>query len=80
MPTLARLGNGRVLIRVFARDHMPRHFHITTPDGDVQVSIDDLALLNGKLRRGDLELALRWAVLNQHLISELWDQLNGRIH
>ena len=80
MPTLARLGNGRILIRVFARDHVPPHFHITTPDGDAQVSVPGLVLLNGRIRRGDLELALRWAVPNQNLINELWDQLNGRIH
>lgn len=74
MPTLYRFG--RVQIRMF-HDHNPPHFHVWTPDGDLQVSLTDLQPLNGSVRKGDYELAVAWARSNIDFLWQEWNRLNG---
>jgi hypothetical protein len=75
MPTIAKLG--AIQIRMFADDHHPPHFHIWTPDGEALVSIKDLAVLRGHIRKRDLGLVLTWAEHNMSLLMSEWDRLNG---
>jgi hypothetical protein len=63
MLTLAWLGV--IQIRLYAKDHMPPHFHISTPDGEAMTLISDLSLLKGRLRRRELETVRRWATENR---------------
>ena len=76
MPTLARLGN--VLIRMFADDHDPPHFHVVTPDHAATVLIADLTILTGRIDRRSLDTALEWARNNRELLRNEWTRLNER--
>lgn len=75
MPTIAEIGN--IQIRIYPRDHMPPHFHISTPYGEAMVRIEDLQLIKGRLRRRDLNCALEWARQNRARIWDCWDEQNG---
>lgn len=76
MPTLARLGN--VLIRMYADDHVPPHFHVVTPNGEALVRIDSLEMLQGSIDRRSLETALAWARENMNTLTNEWRRLNER--
>jgi len=75
VPTLVELGV--VQIRFYAKDHMPPHFHISTPDGEAMMSISDLSLIKGRLRRRDLDAVRNWAAMNRELLENEWNRLNG---
>lgn len=76
MPTIVELG--AVHIRIYADDHRPPHFHISAPDGEVSVSLADLRVLNGRMRRKDLQTALNWARQNLELLENEWNRTNSR--
>ncbi|HQZ13104.1 MAG TPA: DUF4160 domain-containing protein [Devosia sp.] len=75
MPALFR--EGRVLIRLFDRDHQPPHCHVSTSDGDVQVSLDSLTIINGDIRTQDYEVARRIISDNIAFLREEWTRRNG---
>ena len=77
MPTLMRL-NG-ILIRMFAGDHHPPHFHVwTATHGSAVVLLSDLSVSRGDVRTQEYELARAWAQDNMALLMSEWDRLNGR--
>ncbi len=76
MPTIAELGN--VLIRMFADDHNPPHFHIVTPDHEALIRLSDLSLLRGSIDRRSLKVALEWAGGNMEVLDHEWKRLNER--
>ena len=75
MPTLVRIGRMRLVM--FFRDHMPPHFHVSTPDGDAQIALADLSIINGQLRTSELEAVRRWARANIEFLEAEWERLNG---
>lgn len=74
MPTIVELGS--IQIRVYPKDHMPPHFHISTTYGEAMMRISDLSLMKGRLRRSDLNLVLDWARQNRQRIEDGWNQQN----
>lgn len=76
MPTLARLGT--VLVRMYADDHVPPHFHVVTPDREALVGIATLEVLQGSIDRRSLDVALEWARANMDLLRNEWMRLNER--
>jgi len=76
MGKLIQIGN--IIIRVYANDHLPPHFHIITPDADALVDIETLEILRGKLSRRAEAEALAWAKANGSLIVEEWIRTNPR--
>lgn len=76
MGKLVQIGN--IIIRVYANDHLPPHFHIITPDADALVDIENLEILRGKLPRGAEAEALAWAKTNGGLIADEWNRTNPR--
>jgi hypothetical protein len=76
MPTIVKLG--RVLIRIFADDHNPPHFHIITPDHEALVRISDFSILRGSIDRKSLDRALAWAAEHKEELSNEWTRLNQR--
>lgn len=76
MPTIVRIGN--VLIRIFADDHNPPHFHVITPDHEVIVLISDLSIMAGTIDRRSLDAALEWAASNRKVLEDEWNRLNER--
>lgn len=76
MPTLFR--SGKVLIRMFGNDHDPPHFHIWTPDMEMQIALADLSTLRGSIRKRDYDTAMAWARENRSLLQAAWNELNGQ--
>ena len=76
MPTIVRIGRMRLVM--FYRDHMPRHFHVATPDGDAQIALADLSIMNGRLRTSELEMVRDWARANIEFLEREWERLNGK--
>jgi hypothetical protein len=75
MPTLFR--SGKVMIRMFADDHDPPHFHIITPDMEMVIAMSDFSTMKGHVRKRDYEVAMLWARGNVDLLWRRWDELNG---
>lgn len=76
MGRLVQIGN--IVIRVYANDHLPPHFHIITPDADALVEIESLEIIKGKLPSKVLKIALGWASENKTLIAAEWNRTNPR--
>lgn len=76
MGKLAQIGN--IIIRIYANDHLPPHFHIFTPDGDALVKIATLEILRGKLASKAQDTALEWAAKNKATIAAEWNRTNPR--
>jgi hypothetical protein len=73
VPTIHRFRN--VVIRMYASEHLPPHFHILGPDGAAVVEIAGLAVI-ARSGRIDIREALRWAEANGAVLREHWDRLN----
>ena len=76
MGKLVQIGN--MIVRVYANDHLPPHFHIITPDADALVHIETLEILRGKLSRRAEAEALAWATANGSRSVEEWNRTNPR--
>ncbi|SCB41153.1 DUF4160 domain-containing protein [Rhizobium lusitanum] len=76
MGKLVQIGN--IVIRVYANDHLPPHFHIITPNGDALVDIETLEILRGKLAHKARDTALGWAHKNKAAIAAEWNRTNPR--
>ena len=59
MPTLKRFG--AVVVRMYADDHAPPHFHIEAPDFEVLVRISDFTVIAGEARAAQIAEVLEWA-------------------
>jgi hypothetical protein len=73
---LVQIGN--LVIRVYANDHLPPHFHVITPDADALVDIGSLEVIKGKLPPKALKVAMGWAEENKALIAAEWNRTNPR--
>lgn len=76
MGKLHEIGN--VLVRVYANDHLPPHFHIVGPDHDALVEIETLAVLRGQIVGLSMKEALAWARLNHAAVAAEWNRTNHR--
>lgn len=76
VPTIVRLGN--VLIRLFADDHNPPHFHVVASGREAMVSLADFSVIAGSIDRQSLKVALEWATMNPERLQNEWDRLNER--
>lgn len=69
---------GSVIIRVYANDHLPPHFHVVTPDYEALVEIATLRILAGSLPGRVEREALAWATENRAVIAAEWNRTNTR--
>jgi hypothetical protein len=76
MPEIIRFA--RSVLRMYADDHRPPHFHIVGPDFAVMVDIRGLEIISGEARSGDIAEALAWAKDNRLTLEKLWRELNER--
>jgi hypothetical protein len=77
LPEIGRLGS--IIIRVYADDarrHRQPHFHAVDPEQAVVVSLPDLRIIAGRLRRSRDVIA--WASLPMNLsrLVEAWNRGN----
>ena len=76
MPALQRFG--AVVVRMYADDHAPPHFHIEAPDFEVLVRISDLSVIAGEARPAQIAEVLRWAERERLALTLKWTELNER--
>jgi hypothetical protein len=76
MPEIIRFA--RSVLRMYADDHGPPHFHIVGSDFAVMMDIRSLEIISGKARSGDIAEALAWAKDNLRTLEKLWHELNER--
>jgi len=76
MPTLQRFG--AIVVRMYADDHAPSHFHIEAPDFEVLVRISDLSVIAGEARPAQIADVLRWAERERPTLTLKWAELNER--
>lgn len=67
---------GTIKIYIFANEHNPPHFHITSPEVKATVRIHDLIVVKGDSGHPHVRRAIQWAQENHAIISMAWIQLN----
>ena len=64
-------------IAVYSGDHGVPHFHIEGPDFRCSVAIASFDVIVGSTPAVVLKDALKWAMPNQALLMQKWQELNG---
>jgi hypothetical protein len=75
MPTPKRFGV--MIVRMYADDHAPPHFHIEAPDFEVLVRLSDLSVMAGEARPGQIAEVLDWAEDQREALASKWIELNA---
>jgi len=71
MPEISRfLG---IIISMYYDEHNPPHFHARYGDQSVEIIIQTLSVVSGKLPPRVLGLVLEWAVLHKEELLANWD-------
>ena len=71
MPELSRFYG--IIIRMFNGDHPPPHFHAVYQGEQVQVNIETLQVMKGRMRGRALALVREWAGLHREELRRAWD-------
>jgi hypothetical protein len=69
---------GGTIIRVYANDHLPPHFHAIAPEFEAVIEIETLTVLRGALSRHARKPLLAWAKANRAAIVAEWNRINPR--
>lgn len=73
MPEISRfLG---IVIQMYAREHLPPHFHASYGGADAVVGIRPVALLEGRLSPRVLALIVEWGQQHQSELMANWGRL-----
>lgn len=76
MGKLHEIGN--IVIRVYANDHLPPHFHVISPDFQALVEIETLAVLAGSLEGRARKSVMEWVSQNRNVIKAEWNRINPK--
>lgn len=74
MVTLKRLGKTKIEVRA---DHLPAHFHVTSPSSNVMVDLVTFEVIRGHGDAAELKSALEWAKANAADLISKWREING---
>jgi hypothetical protein len=66
---------GNIIIRVYANDHLPPHFHIVAPDFQALVEIATQKVLKGSIKSQSKDVE-EWIAANIGLIVAQWNRIN----
>jgi hypothetical protein len=69
---------GKIIIMVYANDHLPPHFHAVHPDFEALIEIETLAYYAGSLPGPARKAVMGWATANLSLIKAEWNRINPR--
>ncbi|MYA49226.1 MAG: DUF4160 domain-containing protein [Chloroflexi bacterium] len=72
MPELCRFYG--IVVRMRYNDHDPPHFHAVYGGDEIQISIDNLDILSGRLPPRAVRLVMEWASLRQEELREAWER------
>ena len=76
MGKVHRISN--IIIRVYANDHLPPHFHVIGPDAEALFDIASQTVIAGALPRGHRKEIVAWIAANIDLIKAEWNRINPR--
>ena len=74
MPEISRFYG--IVIYMYLRDHNPPHFHAKYNDFEAVISIENFAVLNGKLPSKALALVVEWSSIHQEELLDNWSGLS----
>ncbi len=75
MPEISRfLG---IVIRMFAAEHNPPHFHAVYNEYEAQISINPLEIINGELPPRIHGIVIEWDSINQKSLLSNWESLQN---
>jgi hypothetical protein len=69
---------GKIIITVYANDHLPSHFHAVHPDFEAQIEINTLTILRGWLSPAARKSVFGRAAANIAKIKAEWNRINPR--
>ena len=72
MPELCRFYG--IIIRMYAGDHVPPHFHAVYGEYEALVGIESLSVVRGRLPPRAHGMVIEWASLHQQELWECWDK------
>ncbi len=73
MPEISRFFG--IIIRMYFDDHPPPHFHAIYGKFEVQIGINPINIIKGRLPRRAESLVIEWAALHQQELLENWNYL-----
>ncbi len=76
MGKLHQIGN--IIIRVYANDHLPPHFHVIAPDFQALIEIETLSVLAGSLEGKARKSVMEWVSKNSNVIRKEWNRINPK--
>jgi hypothetical protein len=75
MPEICRFYG--IVIRMYARDHAPPHFHAEYGGYEALVAIEDFGEMRGRLPMRARRLVIEWASLHQAELQEAWERASN---
>jgi len=72
MPTICSFFG--IVIRMYHDDHGVPHFHAYYGGDEASISIERLALLEGRLPRRAMSMVLEWAHVHRDELMENWQR------
>lgn len=75
MPEVCRFYG--ISIRMYFDDHNPPHFHAIYGVQEMEVAIDPLGLMQGKIPRRAFGLVMEWASIHQQELLDNWQLLRS---
>ena len=70
MPELSRFYG--IVVRMFAADHAPPHFHVQYGEHRAQIDIATMSILNGSLPRQCGRMVAEWGRLHETELIQAW--------
>lgn len=75
MPEISRFFG--IIIRMYFDDHPPPHFHAFYGNNEIQVTINPISIIQGKLSPRATSMIFEWAALHQPELMENWNRLHS---
>ena len=72
MPEISRLLS--IVIKMFADDHNPLHFHAFYAEYEALIEIDGISIFAGRLPPRVVGLVLEWTTIHQQELLDDWDR------
>ena len=67
---------GKIIITVYANDHLPPHFHVIHPDFEALIEIETLMIIAGSLPSRFRKDVMAWVSANIAVIKTEWNRIN----
>jgi hypothetical protein len=75
MPEVSRFFG--ITIRMYYDEHDPPHFHAIYGEYEIEVGIDPIVVLYGKLPNRAISMVIEWAALHQNELQANWERMRA---